>query len=200
MRNATSKEISFVAMMGALGNVLAALTIAPTAVRQIALDFSSLPVLLSAALAGPIIGAFTGIVAGLLPSFWFGFVGGQLGLLGFSASIGKAIHGLAVGYLVRALKPFQGRTLLLIPIVLIGFVPEALWIVLVFTLLAQIFLPNAAGFLGTLVVPILVKATFEVAVMSFFMTALAGHTGFKKFVITRLLPEEYLVAQGAANV
>jgi LytS/YehU family sensor histidine kinase len=168
--------------MGALGNVLAVVTIAPTMVKQVALDFSAIPVLIAGVFGGPLLGALTGIVAGILPSLYFGFIGGQLGLLGFSASVGKAIHGYAVGLLTQKLKPIKKRkTLLLIPIVLVGFVPEALWIMLVFLQLVPLFIPSQA-FLSAFLTSILVKASFEVCVMSFFMSALAGHEGFKSFI------------------
>jgi LytS/YehU family sensor histidine kinase len=174
--------MAFVIYMGALGNVLAAITIAPTMVKQIALDFSAIPVLIVGVFGGALLGALTGIVAGTLPSLYFGFIGGQLGFLGFSASIGKAIHGYAVGLLTQKLKPIEkGRTLLLIPIVLIGFVPEALWIILVFLQLVPLLIPSQA-FLSAFLTSILVKASFEVCVMSFFMSALAGHEGFKSFI------------------
>jgi hypothetical protein len=42
-------------------------------------------------------------------------------------------------------------------------------------------IPSQA-FLSAFLTTILVKAWFEVSVMSFFMSALAGHVGFKSFV------------------
>ena len=167
--------------MGAVGNVLAAVTIAPTMIQQIALDFSSLPVFVAAVFGGPAVGALTGLLAGILPSVFFGFIGGQLGLLGFGTSVGKALSGFTVGLLSRTVKSSQNRTALLIPIVLLGFVPEALWIYGLFTLLIPVFMPNAT-FLSAFVVPILAKASFEVTVMSVFTSAVAGHSGFRAFL------------------
>lgn len=52
----SSKAIAFMISMGALGNVLAAITIAPTMVKQVALDFSALPVLITSVFGGAILG------------------------------------------------------------------------------------------------------------------------------------------------
>jgi LytS/YehU family sensor histidine kinase len=187
----SSKTIAFVIFMGALGNVLAAITIAPTIVQQVALDFSATPVLIAGVFGGAILGGITGIIAGILPSIFFGFIGGQLGFLGFSACVGKAIHGYVVGLLTKKLKPLERRkTLLLIPIVLVGFVPEAIWIMSVFLLFVPLFIPSQA-FLSAYLTTILVKAWFEVSVMSFFMSAITGHVGFKSFIYKYFHPSQH---------
>lgn len=181
MRGLSTKDLSFALAMSAVGNVLAAITIAPTMIQQVALDFSSLPVFIAAVFGGPVVGALTGFLAGILPSAFFGFIGGQLGLLGFGTSVGKALSGFSVGLLTRMVKSAQNRTVLLIPIVLLGFVPEAVWIYALFTVLIPVFMPNVI-FLSAFVVPILTKAWFEVMVMSVFTSAIAGHTGFRAFL------------------
>jgi len=175
------KDLTFALSMGALGNVLAAITIAPTMVSQVALDFSSLPVFIAAVFGGPILGGLTGFLAGILPSAFFGFIGGQLGILGFGTSVGKAISGFSVGVLTRIVKSSQNRTALLIPIVLLGFVPEAAWIYMLFTVFIPVFMPNQAP-LSAFLVPILTKAWFEIVVMSVFTSAIAGHSGFRAFL------------------
>jgi LytS/YehU family sensor histidine kinase len=167
--------------MGAIGNALAAITIAPTIVRQVALDFSSLPVLIAGIFGGPAVGALAGFVAGILPSAFFGFIGGQLGILGFGTSAGKALSGLTIGILARAVKSLRSRTILLVPIVLFSFIPEAIWIYVLFTIFVPLFLPDQA-ILSAFVIPILAKAWFEMAVMSVFTTAIAGHNGFRVFL------------------
>jgi len=175
------KDLTFALSMGAVGNVLAAITIAPTMVRQVALDFSSLPVFIAAVFGGPAVGGLTGFLAGILPSAFFGFIGGQLGVLGFGTSVGKAISGFSVGVLTRIVKSSQSRTALLVPIVLLGFVPEAAWIYMLFTVFIPVFMPNQA-FLSAFLVPILTKAWFEIVVMSVFTSAIAGHSGFRAFL------------------
>jgi LytS/YehU family sensor histidine kinase len=167
--------------MGAVGNALAAITIAPTIVSQVALDFSSLPVLIAGIFGGPVVGALAGFVAGILPSAFFGFIGGQLGILGFGTSVGKAMSGFMVGVLARAVKPSRNRTILLVPIVLLSFIPEAVWIYVLFMIFVPLLLPNQA-FLSAAVIPILAKGWFEMAVMSVFASALAGHSGFRVFL------------------
>ena len=96
-----------------------------------------------------------------------------------------------VGLLTKKLKPLErGKTLLLIPIVLVGFVPEAIWIMAVFLLFVPLFIPSQA-FLSAYLTTILVKAWFEVCVMSFFMSALAGHKGFKSFIYNYFHPSQH---------
>jgi uncharacterized membrane protein len=175
------KDLTFAISMGAVGNALAAITIAPTIVRQVALDFSSLPVLIAGTFGGPVVGALAGFMAGILPSAFFGFIGGQLGVLGFGTSVGKAINGLTIGLLVRAVRPSRKRTILLVPIVLLSFMPEAVWIYALFTIFVPLLLPNQA-ILSAFVIPILAKAWFEMAVMSVFTAAIAGHNGFRVFL------------------
>lgn len=102
--------------------------------------------------------------------------------------MGKAIHGVVAGLLTETLRPMENRkTLLLIPIVLVSFVPEGVWIALVFPVFVPLFVPSQA-FLSLFLPTILVKAVFEVCVMGFFMSALAGHEGFKSFVYNYLRP------------
>ncbi|RLF16531.1 MAG: hypothetical protein DRJ97_00575 [Thermoprotei archaeon] len=205
MREApASKRVSFIAMMGALGNALAIITmpIFPLA-PHVYLDFSSLPVLIAAVFGGAWVGAVTGFIAGLAPSVYFGFIGGSLGMLGFSASIGKALHGLVVGLLVSWLKPLGRRygTAALIPIVVAGFIPEALWIYVVFKALVWFFVAEpVAHILSEVVVwQILSKASFEVVVMAFFVSALAGHEGFKSVVAEYLAPLPSIAASKAGK-
>lgn len=181
LRTLSVKDLSFALSMGAVGNVLAAITIAPTMVRQIALDFSSLPVFVAGVFAGPLVGGLTGFLAGILPSAFFGFIGGQMGILGLGTSVGKAISGFCVGLLTQVVRSSRNRTVLLIPIVLLSFLPEALWIYVLFTVFIPIFMPNQT-FLSAFVIPILTKAWFEIAVMSAFTSAIAGHSGFKAFL------------------
>lgn len=189
-----SKTVAFVIYMGALGNALAAITIAPTMVKQVALDFSAIPVLIAGVFGGALLGGLTGIVTGILPSIFFGYIGGQLGFLGFSACVGKALHGYVVGLLTRTLRPLEKRkTILLIPIVLLGFIPEMLWIIAVFLLFVPFFIPSQS-FLSAYLSTILVKAWFEVCVMSFFMSALAGHEGFKSFVSNYFHPPRHALS------
>ncbi len=183
-----SRHWAFAVMMGALGNALAALTVIPTMVQQVALDFSLLSAIIAGIYGGWALGGLTGFIAGILPSIWFGPLG-NLGPLGITASIGKAIMGIMVGLLSRAFKKWlDSRTWLYIPVVLLAFLPEALWIYLVFVVMVPLFLPAAPAFLPGLWAPILLKGTFEIFVMGFFTAALAGHNGFKSQILSFLNP------------
>ncbi|MEM1517822.1 MAG: hypothetical protein QXI27_04570 [Nitrososphaerota archaeon] len=177
-----SREWSFVLMMSALGNVLAFITIAPTMIQQVALDFSLLPVYIAAIFGGPVIGGITGLLAGIVPSIWFGPLG-SLGPLGVTASIGKAIVGITAGLLSRIIRPLSRSSLYYVPVVLLSYIPEALWIYVVFSTMVPMLLPGSPEFLYGLWLPILVKGVFEVSVMAAFMAALGGHEGFRSFVI-----------------
>ncbi|MEM2328971.1 MAG: hypothetical protein QXE17_02155, partial [Nitrososphaerota archaeon] len=75
---------AFAIIMGALGNALAALTVIPTMVQQVALDFSLLPAIIAGIYGGWALGGLTGFIAGILPSIWFGPLG-NLGPLGITA-------------------------------------------------------------------------------------------------------------------
>jgi len=177
---------AFAIIMGALGNALAALTVIPTMVQQVALDFSLLPAIIAGIYGGWALGGLTGFIAGILPSIWFGPLG-NLGPLGITASIGKAIMGITVGLLSRAFRRWlEARTWLYIPVVALAFLPEALWIYLVFAVMVPLFLPAAPAFLPGLWAPILLKGSFEIAVMGFFTAALAGHNGFKSQILSFL--------------
>ncbi|RLF11751.1 MAG: hypothetical protein DRJ98_02605 [Thermoprotei archaeon] len=192
---ALAKRVAFIALMGALGNALAFLTLPVFPLAQhVYLDLSSLPVLVAAVFGGAYMGAAVGLIAGLTPSIWFGFIGGTLGLLGFSASVGKALHGFTVGLLVKRLKLLDKGTWTIIPAVILGFVPEALWIMVVFQWLVFFFVPApVAEFMSTVLVwSILSKATFEVVLMAFFTSALSGHGGFKAIMESYLTPVRVL--------
>lgn len=180
-----SKEWSFVLMMSALGNVLAFITIAPTMIQQVALDFSLLPVFVAAIFGGPVIGGITGLLAGIVPSIWFGPLG-SLGPLGVTTSIGKAIVGVTAGLLAKVFNPTSRSSLYYAPVVLLSYVPEAAWIYAVFSIFVPLLLPGAPEFLYGLWLPILIKGTFEISVMAAFMAALGGHVGFRNFVLSSL--------------
>lgn len=185
-----ARYVAFVTVMGALGNAFALLTIAPTMIQQVALDFSNLPILIAAVFIGPAIGIEVGLIAGIIPMWYFGFVG-SLSFLSFLVPVGKAMTGAAVGLLTRLVNPFSRRRgyLWIILIVLIGFIPEMLVIIATFGLLVNLFLPaETAVFLAGFLIPILVKAWFEMIVIALFISALAGNVGFREFLDSFVRP------------
>jgi riboflavin transporter FmnP len=182
MNRMNPKTISFMAMMGALGNLLFVVSyyLGPIS-YGVALDFSLLPTFIAAVYGGPVIGLVTGLFVGILPGIYFGPLGSGawLGLIGLP--LGKALTGLAVGLIARGLKigEKQHSSLLTTPTVLLGYIPEFLYTLVYFIYLMPYFLGTAgAGFLA-FVVP---KAWAEVIVMSVLMAALVGNVGFNNFV------------------
>lgn len=177
-----SKTITFIAMMGALGNALFLVSyylgrIAP----GVAFDFSLVGVLIAGLFGGPYIGFITGLFAGIFPGIYFGPLGNGswLGLIGLP--IGKALTGLTAGLLYKSLNMNQRakRSLLTVPLVNAAYLPEFIFTVAYFAALLPLFI--GGGGLGLLVF-IAPKAWAEVVIMSFLMAALIGNQGFNGFV------------------
>lgn len=103
-----SKSIALVGIMGAMGNVLALISISigsiPSPVAgQVSWDLSNLAVAIVALYAGWRLGCLTGLVAGFVPGIMYGFIVGQLGILGvLSIMFGKGLTGLTIGLLGMA--------------------------------------------------------------------------------------------------
>jgi len=182
MSEMNPRTISFVAIMGALGNLLFIISyyLGPIS-HGVALDFSLLTTFIAAFYGGPLIGLVTGLFVGILPGIFFGPLGSGawLGLIGLP--LGKALTGLTAGLIAKGFKinEKQHSSLLTVPTVLLGYVPECLYTVAYFVYLMPYFLGIAgAGFL----VFVLPKAWGEIIVMSFLMAALVGNVGFNNFV------------------
>ena len=67
------------------------------------------------------------------------------------------------------------------PIVLLAFVHETVWVYVLSTVFIPFLIPNQA-FLSAFVVPVPAKAWFEIAVMSVFTSAIAGNSGLTAFL------------------
>lgn len=179
-----ARFISFIAVMGALGNVLSAISIMIGRVNeQVAFDFSHVATFIAAIYGGPVVGALTGFIGGFVPAILFGYVTGQLGIFGFTIPFGKALTGFVVGLLALAFKPFKRSysSPSVILSVLLGYVPEAIYTIYVFQALIPFFVP-AMAFLALYLTPILIKGWFEMIILAFFMAALCGNQGFTSFV------------------
>ncbi len=179
-----SKAVTFTAMMVALGNGLSALSIGLAKVGQIGLDLSHVATFIAAIYGGPVLGFLTGLLGGIVPGIHFGPLGGLawLGLIGLP--IGKSLTGFTTGSLYRLLKVDRRAkpSLLTIPIVLAGYVPECLFTVFFFLALVPRFLGPLPWLTVSVLISILVKAWIEIAFMSAFMGALTGSVGFTTFV------------------
>lgn len=181
----SSRVIVFTVMMAVLGNTLSALSIGLTKVGQIGLDLSHIATFIAAVYGGPYMGFLTGLLSGFVPGVYFGPMGGLawLGLIGLP--IGKSLTGLTTGALCKLLNVNQRAhsSVLVVPIVLMGYIPECLFTAFFFlTLVPQFFGWASVG----LLISILVKAWIEIGFMSVFMGALTGNDGFSTLV-TRFL-------------
>jgi riboflavin transporter FmnP len=180
-----TKNLAFAIMMGALGNVLFAISsyLGPIA-PGIALDFSLIVALIAGFYGGPTLGLVTGLISGVLPGIVFGPMGSGswLGLIGLP--IGKAISGLTAGLIAKGLNLGQRprSSLLGIPATLLAYFPEAVFTIVYFSYLLPFFI---GGILPVAVlITILTKATGEVIIMSVIIAALMGNKGFNDFVRT----------------
>ena len=173
--------------MGAVGNVLGVVAIflgrIPTpGVTQVALDFSSLAVVIVAIFAGWRLGALTGLIAGIGPMIMFGYVFGSTGIITVFLPIGKALTGLSIGLISQVIgSNRKSRAPIVIATVLIGFVPEAVLTWFYFVILVPFFVPGA--FAGpTAATLVLVKAWAEMIIIAFLTVALIGNAGFRAFL------------------
>ena len=106
-----------------------------------------------------------------------------LGLIGLP--IGKALTGLTTGAFCKLFNVNQSAhpSILTVPIVLMGYIPECLFTIFFFLVLVPYFFGWASV---SLLISILVKAWIEIGVMSVLMGALTGNGGFNTFM-TKIL-------------
>lgn len=189
MPSLNAKQTSFIAMMSALGTLLSgiSLNIAPI-LRAVsgeggaALDLSHIATFTAAIFGGPYVGAIVGFLSGIYSGYYFGYVMGSLGLLSLiGIPLGKAMTGLAAGFLYRRLRTSNSSqsSLFTVLTVLISYVPECLFTIFYFLYLVQYVYGYAMNFMLPIVIP---KAWIEILLMSFLMGALVGNTGFKEFI------------------
>ena len=180
----SSRAIAFAVMMGALGNILSVVSIGLTKVGQIGLDLSHVATFIAAIYGGPFWGFLIGMIGGFVPGIYFGPMG-WLAWLGLIAlPIGKSLTGFTAGVLYKLfnIDRREHPSLLTIPIVLVGFVPECLFTAFFFLVPVPYFLGWSLEFSVGLLIGILVKAWIEIAFMSAFMGALKGNGGFSTFM------------------
>jgi hypothetical protein len=180
----SSRVAAFTAVMVALANALAAVSIGLTRVGQVGLDFSNIAAFVAAIYGGPYLGFLVGLLGGVISGINFGLLGG-LGLLGLlGLPLGKSLTGFTTGILYKAFKVNEkaNRSLAAIPVVLLGYVPEFLFTIFFFITLVPYFLGPAPWLNESLLISILVKAWLETLLMSVFMGALIGNIGFTSFV------------------
>ena len=179
-----SKHIAFVALMGALGNILFLISsLLMPIVPGVSLDRSHIPTFIAAIYGGPLVGFLTGLLIGILPGIQYGPLspsGSWLALV--ALPIGKSLTGITAGMLCESFQINERRTnrsLLTIPLVLLSYVPECLFTIFYFTVLLPYVVGVGGPFLLAFILP---KAWLEIAFMSFFMAALVGNNGFNSFI------------------
>lgn len=192
-RTQSVSSLTLVASMGAVGNVLGVVPILlgriPTpGVAQVALDFSSVAVVIVALYAGWRLAALTGLIAGLGPMVMFGFVYGSTGLITILLPVGKALTGIFVGLIAQMIGPDRKQKApYVIAAVLVGFIPEAILTWYYFVSLVPLFVIGASFWAPALALPVLVKAWAEMIIIAFLTVALIGNAGFRSF-LGRLVP------------
>jgi hypothetical protein len=194
------RTIAFIALMGALGNVMFVVSQTIFKNGPIALDLSHIGTFIAAVYGGPLMGLITGVIVGIGPGLYFGYLGGSLGLLGLiGLPVGKAMTGLTVGYLGRILR-VDGTTHASwkVPIAtLLGYIPEALFTILFFESFIVMWFANSVpyiigpyGSMNAYVAFLMAKAWFEIGILTAFMSALVANRGFNQFA-RRVFPKPY---------
>src|SRR5215467_12592450 len=200
-RQSAVSSLALVASMAALGNVLGVVPIGlaqiPTGagVGQVALDFSNLAIVVVSIFVGWRLGALTGLIAGIGPAIMFGFVTGSTGFITFLLPVGKALTGFSVGLIVQSIRPEKRlRSYNVFLAVLLGYVPEAILTWFYFVNLVPLFVTGyfAQVIAPTLAIPVLVKGTGEMILISVLTVALVGNEGFRMF-FRRFVPMERLL-------
>ncbi len=177
-----SKGIAFMALMGALANILFLISyyVGPI-IPGVNLDLSLITVFIAALYGGPLVGFLTGLFSGIFPGIYFGplGLGSWLGLI--CLPIGKSLTGFVAGLAYKSLDVDQRprRSILTVPLVLVSHVPESLFTIAYFVVLLPILIGGGGVSILAFVLP---KAWVEIVISSFLMAALVGNNGFSTFV------------------
>ena len=183
----TSKGISFIALMAALGNVLSFISIQLSPIIpqiplgpisfSLALDFSHLATFIAAVIGGPIVGGLVGLVGGFVAAFQFGFSTGNI-LSGICLPLGKAMTGVAAGFLLKRLNTEKFKMMLG---TVLSYIPEAIFTAIIFVYLYPAFYGFPQALAITVAVEILIKAFVEMLIMGALLSFLIGSKGFQSF-------------------
>ena len=186
-----SKTLSFITMMGVLGNVLFAISYyAGNIAPGIAFDFSLIGAYIAGFYGGPLIGFISGMFVGLLPGIMFGPLGQSQWLGLFGLPLGKGLTSLAMGILAKCLKVRERKysSILTIPLVFLAYIPECIFTYAFFEYLMPFFVGRGGAYMFYYILP---KALVEITVMSFLIAALIGNNGFTEF-IGKFLTKSYI--------
>jgi riboflavin transporter FmnP len=171
-----SRQVAFVASMGALGNVLALLTVSiPTPISQVAPDLSHVATLVAALYSGPLLGGITGALVSIVPFYRFGVTGWFGPLVGFFIIPLKSLTGITAGFLGKRFRPGLAT--------LLGYVPECVSTYFYFILVVPFFLPEVAQYVTqAFVALVLVKAWVELGIIALIMEAIK-----RRDIVSRLI-------------
>lgn len=172
------RQVAFVASMGALGNVLALLTVSiPTPVSQVAPDLSHVATLIVALYSGPVLGGITGALVSIVPFYRFGVTGWFGPLVGFLIIPLKSLTGVTAGVLGKKLRPGLAT--------LVGYVPECVCTYLYFMVVVPFFLPDVAPYITqAFVVLVLSKAWLELGIIAVIMEAIKRRDLVSRLITT----------------
>ena len=170
------RQVAFVASMGALGNVLALLTVSiPTPISQVAPDLSHVATLIVALYSGPVLGGITGALVSIVTFYRFGVAGWFGPLVGLLIIPLKSLTGITAGILGKRLRPGAAT--------LLGYVPECVTTYLYFMLVVPFFLPAVAQYVTQgFVVLVLAKAWVEMGIIAIIMEAVR-----RRDIVSRIL-------------
>jgi riboflavin transporter FmnP len=167
----TVKQITFVGIMSAMGTALALASFVPIG-PGINIDFSHIGTFIVAIALGPFYGMVTGALIGIYPMTVFGNP---------LVPVGKAVTGLVIGILVTRARLVIGvenkeklRLLRIVPTAVVGWIPEAVIILVTLGFLGiPYFLPMPV------VEGILVKGTGEIILLGILCEVLFASKALK---------------------
>jgi riboflavin transporter FmnP len=172
----TGRQVAFVASMGALGNVLALLTLSiPTPLSQVAPDLSHVATLIVALYSGPVLGGITGAMVSIVPFYRFGVTGWYGPFVGFLIIPLKSLTGITAGFLGKKLRPGLAT--------LFGYVPECVSTYAYFTLVVPLFLPEVAAYVTQgFIALVLAKAWLELGIIAVIMEAIKRRDAVSRLI------------------
>ena len=183
-----SKSLMFIAIMASLGNVLSFITMQLTPIApniplgpvsvSIALDISHLTTFIAAMYGGPVVGAITGAVGGLVAAFQFGFSQGNI-VTGIGLPVGKALTGLAAGYVFNWFKESRYSNVIS---AMVSYVPEAILTYVLFRYLLPVTTGIPVGIAVAVSFQIIIKAFVEMVILGVLLSGLIGNVGFRGFI------------------
>lgn len=183
----TSKGLSFIALMAALGNVLSFISIQLSPIVpsiplgpvnfSLALDLSHLATFIAALLGGPLVGGLVGLVGGFVSAFQFGFSQGNI-IAGIGLPMGKAITGIVAGILFRRASINGLKTL---AVTFTSYIPEAIFTIGLLVYLYPIFYGLPTEIAVLIATQIVVKAFVEMLIIGAVLSYIIRSRGFQTF-------------------